>query len=83
VTLVPSHILFSDSEIETLTGISGLTVTCIWLLVTVAGVAQTALEVNCKRMILLLLSVVVRYEDELAPVISEKGLPPLVLICHW
>ena len=57
VTLVPAQIVVADAATLTLTGKLGFTVTCMALLVTVAGVAHTAEEVTSKVIISLFKSV--------------------------
>lgn len=76
VTDVPAHIVVALALILTDGVRTGLTVIVIALLVTIAGTAQTALEVNTS---------VTTWPFERAEVVKVELLVPVLtpLICHW
>jgi hypothetical protein len=70
VTLAPVHILVVDALIATLAVTAGVTVMVMLLDETVAGEGQAALDVTSSVITSALASVVVVYDDEVAPFIT-------------
>ncbi len=70
VTLAPVHILVADALIATLAVTAGVTVMLMLLDDTVAGEGQAALDVTSSVITSALASVVVVYDDDVAPFIT-------------